>query len=755
MKKKLFISFIIAIITLTLTVVVASAEVYVLQVGDVIQSTPATTIIANPDAVKYIVTSVREYKLSDAVTEYVVYTNTGAGTSQSKINIMVVDTTEGKSSLATGYGNLNPSVEGWTMCQATDQVEIYEKATGKNVIGCINASWFDVRTGEPTGMLVMNGTVQRNSTAETYIAYFSDGSVNLFRRGTTLEQAEAEQSALSGETVTVLEAVDAFSEPLVWDGKCIMEDNRGNYPRSCVGVTEEGKTIICQIESGVSDSVGYDCEPMSALMIKMGCVKVLRLDEGGSATFCSKRADDTNIIMRNTSVQGIERNISGSILIVDNTGLSDENKQTACEQGEHDYVYDNETGLFSCSLCDFSSAEEGSAYRYSGWAKDTSLNNEYFFVGGKKMTNYSYLDAIPTYFSPDGIARDGVFTINGESCVFRRGCFVECTTADVILAGYIGLNDNLYDIQFILYKNGHLVLTGSGKTGKYDSYSSLYPIVPWNEIALRNAVKYVTVGKDIEQLNRGLFRSFSNLESLEFEAGSKCKLIGLQTLYYNSPLSAISLPDGLERIDAEAFGSRSSLRKLYIPKSVKVIDSKAFSTCLNLTLYVEKGSYAESFAKNNNIPYEYGRICETDGHNTITVSAMKATCTFHGSTAYEICSICGIHMSEPEIIIALGHSFDKTDEVDGNTIFTCSVCGYTRSKSDLIFGDVDNDEKITVSDARLALRIAIGLEPSYTVNSVGYIKANVDGDDKVTVGDARLILRVAIKLDKPEESFHA
>ena len=59
-------------------------------------------------------------------------------------------------------------------------------------------------------------------------------------------------------------------------------------------------------------------------------------------------------------------------------------------------------------------------------------------------------------------------------------------------------------------------------------------------------------------------------------------------------------------------------------------------------------------------------------------------------------------------------------------------------------GDVNNDGKITVDDARAALRAAVKLD---VLSAAAYAAADVDGKKGVTVDDARLILRVSVKLD--------
>ncbi len=59
-------------------------------------------------------------------------------------------------------------------------------------------------------------------------------------------------------------------------------------------------------------------------------------------------------------------------------------------------------------------------------------------------------------------------------------------------------------------------------------------------------------------------------------------------------------------------------------------------------------------------------------------------------------------------------------------------------------GDVNFDDQITVSDARLLLRLAVGLEQkNFVIEGVG----DVNGDTEVTVADARLVLRASVGLE--------
>ena len=63
----------------------------------------------------------------------------------------------------------------------------------------------------------------------------------------------------------------------------------------------------------------------------------------------------------------------------------------------------------------------------------------------------------------------------------------------------------------------------------------------------------------------------------------------------------------------------------------------------------------------------------------------------------------------------------------------------TLTASQLAHADLDGDGTVTVSDALLAMRYAMG-----TVTNINVNAADVDGDGNVTITDAVTILRMAM-----------
>lgn len=114
----------------------------------------------------------------------------------------------------------------------------------------------------------------------------------------------------------------------------------------------------------------------------------------------------------------------------------------------------------------------------------------------------------------------------------------------------------------------------------------------------------------------------------------------------------------------------------------------------------------------------------------------------HSDHAFK-CLYCEA-VSAPEM-----HCFDLGTADEEGKIYTCTVCGETRPEKKLFAkGDVDMDGAITASDARLALRMAVGLEPRLNENTVHFLLADLDGSG-VSPSDARTILRISVKLEEP------
>ena len=68
-------------------------------------------------------------------------------------------------------------------------------------------------------------------------------------------------------------------------------------------------------------------------------------------------------------------------------------------------------------------------------------------------------------------------------------------------------------------------------------------------------------------------------------------------------LKNITIPNSVTNIGYFAFYECKSLKNIFIPSSVTNIGDYAFDRCRKLTIHAPAGSYAETYAKENNIPF--------------------------------------------------------------------------------------------------------------------------------------------------------
>ena len=76
------------------------------------------------------------------------------------------------------------------------------------------------------------------------------------------------------------------------------------------------------------------------------------------------------------------------------------------------------------------------------------------------------------------------------------------------------------------------------------------------------------------------------------------------------PMERYVAPEGTERIDPRAFSGCNRLLSVELPDSVTDIGADAFEGRANLTLIVGRGSFAERYARENGLKYNYTDAAE-------------------------------------------------------------------------------------------------------------------------------------------------
>lgn len=85
-----------------------------------------------------------------------------------------------------------------------------------------------------------------------------------------------------------------------------------------------------------------------------------------------------------------------------------------------------------------------------------------------------------------------------------------------------------------------------------------------------------------------------NLASIDRSAFTSC-----------THLKEIELPESLTAIGEYAFSYCTHLKTINLPNSITSIGADAFTGCYSLTIYVDKGSYAETYCKENGLSFSY------------------------------------------------------------------------------------------------------------------------------------------------------
>ncbi|HHW94897.1 MAG TPA: leucine-rich repeat protein [Mogibacterium sp.] len=104
-------------------------------------------------------------------------------------------------------------------------------------------------------------------------------------------------------------------------------------------------------------------------------------------------------------------------------------------------------------------------------------------------------------------------------------------------------------------------------------------------------------------------RMFKNCASLEgFRMGLHTREVREEAFANCVNLQSAIMKKGLERINTRAFAGCTNLLSAKIPANVSYISDNAFENCPRLTIYCDKGSYAERYANEHNIKIVYMNV---------------------------------------------------------------------------------------------------------------------------------------------------
>ena len=250
------------------------------------------------------------YDLAPGVTEYVTYTNVKDGTNQNIDYFCEVDLSQAK--IMAGYSGMENILENqtinWRMQTVSDQVkdaQAYftrtEQYADSTIVAALNADYYNMATGQPTGALIIDGKSYNPVNGRYYFGITEEGKAVISNSADTQGLAYA----VGGGTL------------LVKEGKVNVSKGGRNVTYTAIGIKADG-TVVSMVCYGqrYPVSCGYTQYEVAEMMKARGCQTALLLDGSGSSTFVSRREGDSQVITRNNPSDGQERQVSSSLFIV-------------------------------------------------------------------------------------------------------------------------------------------------------------------------------------------------------------------------------------------------------------------------------------------------------------------------------------------------------------------------------------------------------------------------------------------------------
>ncbi len=280
------------------------------------------------------VVSEKNSTLAPGVTQdsYTLYNNKNE---QVKMFVTKADMSTDTVKLYASYKDMDPTNYG--MSKLTEQVASFNEkvAAGDEyyqgtVVAGINASYYDMKNGKPTGTFVMNGvdvTTESEGNAYGYFAVMKDGSVKIGNKGD-----------YSKDKGNIQEAIGIYTM-LIVDGKiCSGLDTSKYYPRQTIGITADGDVILMTADGNQAPkSIGLTVLEQAQVMLDLGCVWAGHLDGGGSCTYAAKAEGSNDFAIVNSPSDGSERSVSNGFIIA-STVVADGKFKNAALTAENDYV---------------------------------------------------------------------------------------------------------------------------------------------------------------------------------------------------------------------------------------------------------------------------------------------------------------------------------------------------------------------------------------------------------------------------------
>ena len=492
----------------------------------------------NADAVTE--TKRTNYTLMKGVTESMIYATESHG---NNVSIHLVRINDGANvSLKTSNANYysknstaasrkkyakNWTYKKWGYRTVADQAKRYESskdAAGK-VIAATNGDFYlkGKYNGMTLGTMILEGNAIRKTSSVPFFATLKDGS-HVIRDGK--ESKTDVKEALSGRW-------------LVRDGQIANWDNSFLYPTMAIGITEDKTVVIANVDGRDIASLGATPYDTAEIMRAQGCVDVIQLDGGGSASFLTKRSGNKSLVVRNKCLDGFPRNVSSGLLVV-------KNKKSSTKAVTGETQVSMKDGVVKLT-------------------KDAS-GVYHYIMNGKGIDSFRLVNGVQYLFNQDGKGLTKTVKVAGCTYKFTKGRLTSSPKgAGKVVFGYCGANNGGKNLIYVYQYGNKRLNIGLNplvkkNNGKMKNWTNIVD-VPWQ--IEKHRIKSVYIGAGVKNVGS----TFMRITLSPFNDTIKKKKPALKT---------VSLPVSLQTIGKDAFYNHYNLKKVVIPKNVKSIGAYAF-----------------------------------------------------------------------------------------------------------------------------------------------------------------------------------
>ena len=270
-----------------------------------------------PENGYYTVFSNTTSTIAPGVTQDITYALT-ADNKQIVFYTATIDVSREDISIYANYNNNDGSA--WAMARVSDQMAAAQARNSDpadpdnyienyNAVLGVNADFYNMSTGVPSGALVMEGVEYHGVGSENFFGILKDGTPIIGSSSDYTTYKDQIQEAVGGSVF------------LVKDGKIAVSTNADYYnsraSRTCVGITGDGKVVMMVLDGRQEPfSAGGSAEEIAQIMLEAGCTVAINLDGGGSTTFAAKQEGSDEVTVVNRPSDGYERSVSSSLLVV-------------------------------------------------------------------------------------------------------------------------------------------------------------------------------------------------------------------------------------------------------------------------------------------------------------------------------------------------------------------------------------------------------------------------------------------------------